>query len=253
MNDHLGAAAHETGVERNGNASTGPTAGAAERPFSSIAFAISSTGHALQRRFQKRIEALGIDAVELALLRAIAAREGAAQQAIGRQLEVVPSRMTGLVDSLEERGLLERRHDREDRRVRALFLTPTGRELLGKVSAAAFEHEQLVTSGLSEDEREQLLGMLARVGGHMGTPAAVGLDIGHSAPQDKCPPSRLSSEGIARRSTDPHGRSRYWWWRRSGRDRATAQRCCMSGPSDGRPVHRWRRFSSPNTLMRSGS
>ncbi|MGH2879628.1 MAG: MarR family transcriptional regulator [Solirubrobacteraceae bacterium] len=60
---------------------------------------------------------------------------GASQQAIGERLQIPPSRMVAFVDALEQRGLLERRANPEDRRARALYLTDEGRELL-----AAREH-----------------------------------------------------------------------------------------------------------------
>ena len=41
-----------------------------------------------------------------------------------------PSRMVALVDELEQRGLVERRPHPSDRRVRALYLTAEGREML---------------------------------------------------------------------------------------------------------------------------
>ena len=44
-------------------------------------------------------------------------------------LQVDPSAITGLVDRLEAKGLVERRVDPEDRRVKALVLTPRGRRV----------------------------------------------------------------------------------------------------------------------------
>ena len=156
-----------------------------EPPFRSVAFTISTTGYALRRRFHELLKPLGIDPQELGLLQALATEEGVTQQAIADQIKVVPSRMTVLVDSLEERGLLERRQKRDDRRARALYLTDQGRELLGRGFAVALEHEQLVTTDLSKDEREQLLALLSRVGAHVGIPAGVHAGMGHSALLDQ--------------------------------------------------------------------
>jgi DNA-binding MarR family transcriptional regulator len=43
------------------------------------------------------------------------------------------SNVTGIVDRLESRGLVERRPDEEDRRVKTLSLTPAGADIRGLV------------------------------------------------------------------------------------------------------------------------
>jgi DNA-binding MarR family transcriptional regulator len=122
---------------------------------------------------------------EFALLRTVAGSEGVSQQAIGERMKVAPSRMVAFVDALEERGLLERRQNPKDRRARALFLTPAGRELLNRAFAVAVEHEQRLTSELTGEEREQLLELLARVGTQLGIPPGVHAGMGHSALADE--------------------------------------------------------------------
>ena len=55
-------------------------------------------------------------------------------QAAGK-LHCDPSNVTGIVDRLEARGLIERRHLTKDRRVKHLALTPAGRRLRRRVEA----------------------------------------------------------------------------------------------------------------------
>ncbi len=50
-------------------------------------------------------------------------------RALAQCLQVDPSAITGLVDRLEAKGLVERRPDPEDRRVKALVLTPRGKRV----------------------------------------------------------------------------------------------------------------------------
>jgi DNA-binding MarR family transcriptional regulator len=156
-----------------------------ERPFQSVGFTISTTGYALARRFHELLAPLGLEPREFALLRSLAGSEGVTQQAIAERMGVAPSRMVAFVDSLEERGLLERRQNPDDRRARALYLTPSGRELLGRAFAVAVDHEQRLTSDLSGEERQQLLDLLSRVGVHVGIPPGVHVGMGHSALPDE--------------------------------------------------------------------
>jgi DNA-binding MarR family transcriptional regulator len=50
-------------------------------------------------------------------------------RALAQSLQVDPSAITGLVDRLEAKGLVERRPDPDDRRVKALVLTARGKRV----------------------------------------------------------------------------------------------------------------------------
>ncbi len=154
-------------------------AGTAHTPAISVGFTLSSLGYAVSRRFQATLAPLGLEPREFALLRTIAPRQGASQQAIGEQLQIPPSRMVAFVDALEGRGLVERRANPEDRRARALYLTPDGRKLLAKAFKLASQLEEQLCAGLTPSERGQLLDAMQRVG------KQIGVDPGtHSAHRD---------------------------------------------------------------------
>ena len=148
-------------------------------PFSGVAFRLSSIGYAVAKRFRQILAPLELEPREFALLRAVGALEGQSQQAIGERLQIPPSRMVAFVDALEERSLLERRHNPHDRRTRELHLTDSGRDLLGRAFAlvAGFEHD--LTAELSDAESDQLLELLQRVGTQLGMPG--GLPAAHPA------------------------------------------------------------------------
>ncbi|MCA1832092.1 MAG: MarR family winged helix-turn-helix transcriptional regulator [Actinomycetota bacterium] len=70
------------------------------------------------------------------------------------------STMTWLVDRLEERGLVERRPDKTDRRVKAVALTPQGVRMKKKLEARMFEVPESI-AGLKPDVLEQVRDALA--------------------------------------------------------------------------------------------
>ena len=76
--------------------------------------------------------------------------------------------MVAIIDSLEERGLLERRMRDTDRRSRAVHLTDAGNALLKKAFEIAAGHEAFLCEGLSPADREQLIGLLDRIADHLG-------------------------------------------------------------------------------------
>ena len=136
---------------------------AADRPPRSVGFLLSQLGFAASRRFVAALEPIGIHPREFLLLRFVASTEGQSQQALAERLGVPPSRMVALVDSLEERGLIERRPDRQDRRVRALHPTAKGRAVLERAVEIASEHEARVCSELDQQEQDQLIGLLVKL------------------------------------------------------------------------------------------
>jgi DNA-binding MarR family transcriptional regulator len=138
--------------------------------FRSVGFGLSTVGYAVSHRFRAILAPLGLGPREFALLRAIDNAEGRSQQEVGERLMIPASRMVAFVDGLEAGGLAERRIDSRDRRARALYLTDAGRDLLARALALAAEYEQKLCADLSDDEREQLLALIWRVGAQLGLP-----------------------------------------------------------------------------------
>ncbi|MFD5268690.1 MarR family winged helix-turn-helix transcriptional regulator [Streptomyces sp. NPDC058335] len=78
------------------------------------------------------------------------------------KLKCEPSNVTGIVDRLEARGLVERRPDPADRRVKLAAATDEGRRIAKDLrESLRFAREPL--SGLDEEERILLRGMLQRM------------------------------------------------------------------------------------------
>ena len=81
---------------------------------------------------------------------------------LAQKLKCEPSNVTGIVDRLESRGLVERRPDPADRRVKVAAATDEGRRVArGLRESLRFAREPL--AGLSEEERLVLRGLLARM------------------------------------------------------------------------------------------
>jgi DNA-binding MarR family transcriptional regulator len=72
-------------------------------------------------------------------------------------------RLVALIDELEDRGLVARDRDPDDRRNYAISLTDDGRRLLSKLGRVAGQHEHAITAGLDDEERAQLLAVLRRI------------------------------------------------------------------------------------------
>ncbi len=134
-----------------------------DRAPSSLAFLLSQVGIHAARRFAERLAEIDLQPPLFRILNLVDAAEGRSQQAIGEAIQVPPSRMVALVDELESRGLVERRPDPADRRVRALYLTGKGRDKLTRGRAIAQAHEEALTEGMAPADRERLTKLLQKI------------------------------------------------------------------------------------------
>jgi DNA-binding MarR family transcriptional regulator len=84
------------------------------------------------------------------------------QRELARRLHYDPSNINALADSLEARGLLERRPDASDRRFRLLALTPEGERLRTTLEANLAQPPSFLDR-LTPAEQKQLLALLAKI------------------------------------------------------------------------------------------
>jgi DNA-binding MarR family transcriptional regulator len=98
---------------------------------------------------------------------ALAVLEGAGQPlsptTLAERLIVTTASVTSLLDTLERRGLVQRRPDPTDRRRLLVALTDDGRALVEQFLPEVVALQTAVMAGLSETQRLQLLRLLAKV------------------------------------------------------------------------------------------
>jgi DNA-binding MarR family transcriptional regulator len=124
------------------------------------AYLLSQVGAHLSRRWHVQLAPIGLDPRSVLVLRHVGAEEGRTQASLSASLDVPASRIVGIVDELEQQGLLERRANPRDRRAHALWLTGKGRKALDEVLAVSRAHEVDICAGLSGAERRQLIELL---------------------------------------------------------------------------------------------
>jgi DNA-binding MarR family transcriptional regulator len=138
------------------------------RGASSPAFLLAQIGAHAAARFAERLAALEITPAHAGLLRVIATSAGASQQQVALTLGMFASRMVALVDELQERKLVERLSNPEDRRTYSLVLTANGRRVLEAIGRVAREHQEDLLGALSKAERDTLAALLLRVADQQG-------------------------------------------------------------------------------------
>jgi DNA-binding MarR family transcriptional regulator len=94
-----------------------------------IWFRVMRLHHRALAEMSARLKELGLSVAQFDLLSTLTEREGLSQSEIANRLYVTKGNVSGLVDRLEQSGLVERRAIAGDRRSFALYLTAEGRRL----------------------------------------------------------------------------------------------------------------------------
>ena len=91
------------------------------------------------------------------VLTALAEQPVRTQAALAQAINADKSRIIGVLDDLQQRGLIRRQPDTADRRVHLLALTPPGDKLRRSVEAAIRDSEEEVLATLPLGDREAFL------------------------------------------------------------------------------------------------
>lgn len=123
---------------------------------------------ALRREFETHAAALDITASQFHVLYRLWQGDGIPTTVLAREAASDGSTMTGVLDRLEDKGLLRRERSREDRRTVHVYLTPTGRELESPLRERLAQLNEQALLGLTPEARTRLMESLAHIGGNLG-------------------------------------------------------------------------------------
>ncbi len=107
----------------------------------------------------------GLHLREFAALNIVAARPGLTQHELAAAAEIDASTLVATLDGLEQRGLAERRIQPEDRRKRAIHLTPEGEAALRRGRALAARLGDELFGALNAEERRRFEVLLRKLAG----------------------------------------------------------------------------------------
>lgn len=120
---------------------------------------LASLADRMRGRFFARLQDEQLSPPQFGLLKLL--DEPRPMSALCQALFCDASNITGMADRLEERGLVERRADPGDRRVRLLALTPKGRRLRNRLTDGMIP-ELPGLAAMSDADRRELLHLLQR-------------------------------------------------------------------------------------------
>jgi DNA-binding MarR family transcriptional regulator len=117
-------------------------------------------------QYERDVAAIGLTVNGLLVLTVVDAEGSATQSRLAERLDIDRSLMVSVIDDLEEKGLVERRRSKHDRRTVPIYVTPLGEKVAAQAREVTDASNDLIFASFTSTERrrfEQLLGKLPDV------------------------------------------------------------------------------------------
>jgi DNA-binding MarR family transcriptional regulator len=133
-----------------------------EPPLSSTGVLLVQVGRTAKRWFGAALAPLELKPPQVSALHQL--RGGPmSQQALGDALDIDASNLVAVLNDLEDKGLITRRRDPDDRRRHIVEITETGVERLVDVGILVADVEERLMAALDDDQRVQLRDLLTTI------------------------------------------------------------------------------------------
>jgi DNA-binding MarR family transcriptional regulator len=113
--------------------------------------------------FLERLAPYGLKPVDFSVMSIIGHNPGVTSRQLCATLNLLPPNLVGLIQSLESRGLIERKPHPHDGRAVGLHATPKGQALMVQAEQTATELEIEKTAKLTPAQRKTLLALLQKI------------------------------------------------------------------------------------------
>lgn len=117
----------------------------------------------LQKQLLAALRETGLTAGQPKVLDYLRDHNGASQKEIARGCRIEPGSLTSVLNRMEEKGMIERRMLRGNRRTFYIYLTDKGEELLKVVEEEFEKLEKKVFKGLSLEEQKSFMDLFFHI------------------------------------------------------------------------------------------
>ena len=142
--------------------------------------------------FDEETASFGLTGLQYGILNVVAIEPGIDQISVCNALGVDRSTLAGVVDRLEDKGLVARRAGITDRRSNALHLTRAGKRILAEIEMSAQKAERRAFDIFNSAEKAQFERLLARLVEHHAAYAGMPAPV-QSTPMPRRRPARKSA------------------------------------------------------------
>lgn len=116
-----------------------------------LAFLIHDVSRLRKSLIDRELKPLGVTRSQWWVLAFLSRHDGMSQVALADELDLGKVALGGLIDRLEAAGLVRREPDKTDRRVKRLFLTTAGRDLMDQIRANVRNAEDEILAGIPDN------------------------------------------------------------------------------------------------------
>src|SRR5262249_50372911 len=124
------------------------------REKEAIGYRVRLLSQLLSRKLQFDLLPYGLTPFHWFVLRCLHAEDGLPVSAIAEELQEVGGTMTGVLDRMEERSLIKRVRDKNDRRVWRVYLTDKGQEMQEALPPVIAKIRKRLTKGVPARDLE---------------------------------------------------------------------------------------------------
>ena len=129
-----------------------------------VNFLLTKAQQTVYQYFKSRLADFDVTPVQYGILASLWLNDGQSPSQIACSLNLDSSTITGLLDRMENKQLLQRQPDAQDRRALRVFLTETGKELRVPLEKVVEEANVYVLEHLGSEEQDELKKLLVKVG-----------------------------------------------------------------------------------------
>lgn len=120
-----------------------------------VGFLVSDAHRLVTAVVDQEMSSLGLTRSQLRVVLFLSRADGCTQVELAEKLEIGKVSMGGLLDRLEEKGLLERKSNPQDRRAKRIFLKPKIKTLYQPMQDIGEGLMDKLLAGLDSQERQQ--------------------------------------------------------------------------------------------------
>jgi MarR family transcriptional regulator for hemolysin len=140
--------------------------------ISPLGYLINDVARQLRRRFDDQAKAHGLTLPQWRTLAQLCHTEEISQVALAASTETNPMTMSGILDRLEARGMVERIPDPHDNRAKLARTTAKARALVDEMRAVGTQVYDEALTGVSLADREVLLSALSQISSNLSGQSA---------------------------------------------------------------------------------
>ena len=113
--------------------------------------------------FRAELEPYYLTPPQFGILAFLWKQDGISQTQLSTLMSIDRTTLSGIIDRLEKRRLVERREHHGDRRAHLVYLTPEGLGCRDALSQAADKINAAISEKLTEPEKKQLVELLQKI------------------------------------------------------------------------------------------